>query len=90
MLGPHKYRRLQAPRFRYGITLIPMCPCPTRFRVNQVPSLQDLLFVKFPNPTSPITVQRPLGKPDHAPYNGRTRQLSHNDHPSLVRLTQPI
>ncbi len=40
---------------------------PTRFRVNQVPSLLDLLFVKFPNLTSPITIQPPLGKSDYAP-----------------------
>ncbi len=39
---------------------------PTRFCVNQVPSLPDLLFVKFPNLTSPITVQPPLGKSDNA------------------------
>ncbi len=39
---------------------------PTRFRVNQVPSLLDLLFVKFANLTSPITIQPPLGKSDHA------------------------
>ncbi len=29
-------------------------------------SLLDLLFVKFPNLTSPITIQTPLGKSDHA------------------------
>ncbi len=38
---------------------------PTRFRVNQVPPQLELLFVKFPNLTSPITIKPPLGKPDH-------------------------
>ncbi len=34
--------------------------------MSQVPSLLDLLFVKFPNLTFPITVQPPLRKSDHA------------------------
>ncbi len=38
---------------------------PTYFRVNQVPSLLGLLFVKFPSLTSPIPIQPPLGKSDH-------------------------
>ncbi len=37
---------------------------PTHFRVNQEPSLLDLLFVKFPSLTSPITIQPPIGKYD--------------------------
>ncbi len=37
----------------------------TFVRVNQVPSLLGLLFVKFPSLTSPITIQPPLGKSDH-------------------------
>ncbi len=39
---------------------------PTRFRVNQHPSLLGLIFVKFPHLISPISVHPPLGKSDHA------------------------
>ncbi len=38
----------------------------TRFRVNQHPSLLDLIFVKFPHLISPISIHSPLGKSDHA------------------------
>ncbi len=63
---------------------------PTRFRVNQVPSLLDLLFIKFPNLTSPITVQPPLGKSDHAllqwPYTSafHPRTETRNASPHII------
>ncbi len=57
-----------------------MCNPPTRFRVNQVPSLLNLLFAKFPNLTSPITVQPPFSQSDHAflqwTYTSAVPQLS--------------
>ncbi len=63
---------------------------PTRFRVNQVPSLLDLIFVKFPNLTSPSTIQPLLGKSDHALLQWTYTSAVPQPPPSLVRLTQPV
>ncbi len=51
----------------YSVSLLHQCVLnPTRFRVNQHPSLLDLIFVKFPHLIYPISVHPLLGKSDHA------------------------
>ncbi len=40
---------------------------PTRFRVNQQPSLFGLIFAQFPHLIFPISIHPPLGTSDHVP-----------------------
>ncbi len=90
-IRPPKYRRFPAPRFRYGIPPIPMCPCPNAFSCKSNTAPTRPTFLSNSQTLLPQSPFNPHKKNLTTPsYNGRTRQLSHNSHPCLVRLIQPV